>query len=244
MKTRGFTLLELLLAMALTVLIAGAIGTTVYTAFHAKARAEAVVDSTRAQDAAVAQVTKDIEQALPENAVAQSVSTAVNSTSVATTTTLTLVGADTNGSALVGANNTLTFYATGESSRQAVQGGVRMITYSLATPNGATAPALVRQVTTNLLATNQVQTEPEVVCPNVAALTFKYYDGSTWYDSWDTANYYNALPVAIEVQFELAPAQLGQQGVVVDRVIPVPCGVAQSVVQAESTSASSTGSTQ
>ncbi|NLX95640.1 MAG: hypothetical protein GXY83_05640 [Rhodopirellula sp.] len=42
------------------------------------------------------------------------------------------------------------------------------------------------------------------IAPEVAAVAFRYSDGSTWYDSWDTAEAEN-LPLAVEISLSLRP---------------------------------------
>jgi prepilin-type N-terminal cleavage/methylation domain-containing protein len=242
MRRRGFTLLELLLAMALVVVIAGVMATALFTAFKAKARAEATIGATREQDTALATLAQDVATALPSDtstaSTAATGTTGSTDTSGTASTPLALIGGLTDGSAWVATATDLTFYCPETETQDGALGGVRMVEYSFEQVTGETGQSLVRRVSNNLLAPQPVTPDPEVLVRNVLSLAFRYYDGTTWYDVWDNADHTNALPVAVELTMELAPREPGLPSVQVDRVLPVPCGVAQTVLDA---AASSTG---
>ena len=63
---------------------------------------------------------------------------------------------------------------------------------------------LVRQVTTNLLAPKEMEPEEQVLCRNVISLNFRYYDGDGWVDEWDSTADANSLPLAVEVDLQIA----------------------------------------
>lgn len=46
----------------------------------------------------------------------------------------------------------------------------------------------------------------EILAPEVVAIHFAYYDGTSWYDTWDSGAM-SGLPLAVEIQIELAAPQ-------------------------------------
>jgi hypothetical protein len=63
---------------------------------------------------------------------------------------------------------------------------------------------LVRQLTTNLLAPKEVDPEEQVLCRDVTALNLRYYDGDSWLEDWDSTADANSLPLAVEIDIEVA----------------------------------------
>lgn len=47
----------------------------------------------------------------------------------------------------------------------------------------------------------------KILAPEVASISFYYYDGTTWLPSWDSGSL-GALPKAVEVILELAPPEV------------------------------------
>jgi hypothetical protein len=86
-------------------------------------------------------------------------------------------------------------------------GGVRRVELLLRPPqNGAPADAggvLVRRVVRNLLAPTEPIPEEEIVCRGVTAFSLRYFDGLQWYAEWDSTQYGDTLPMAVEVAIEL-----------------------------------------
>jgi hypothetical protein len=68
---------------------------------------------------------------------------------------------------------------------------------------------LFRSVTRNLLPVMQDQTEEQFLMAGVQAITFQYYDGSAWKDTWDSTQpdsatgLSNNLPCAIRMDLQL-----------------------------------------
>lgn len=65
---------------------------------------------------------------------------------------------------------------------------------------------LVRSVTRNLLASTEEDPAEETLLSGVASLTFRYYDGEQWQDSWD-ANARAEMPQAIVMLVEYLPTE-------------------------------------
>ena len=59
-------------------------------------------------------------------------------------------------------------------------------------------------MTTNLLAPREVEPEEQVLCRNVISLNLRYFDGDGWVDAWDSTADANSLPLAVEIDIEIA----------------------------------------
>lgn len=57
---------------------------------------------------------------------------------------------------------------------------------------------------------DSVNQELEPIAPEVELMEFAYFDGSDWYDSWDSAEQ-GSLPKAVEIRLYLRPKQSGSQ---------------------------------
>jgi hypothetical protein len=87
---------------------------------------------------------------------------------------------------------------------------------------------LFRSVSRNLLPSLQDQPVQQPLLSGVQNLTFLYYDGMQWRDSWDSTvadtrtGLTNTLPQAIKVQITLAGQQTGRFAVApVELVVPI-----------------------
>jgi prepilin-type N-terminal cleavage/methylation domain-containing protein len=207
-RRTGFTLLELLIGMAMAVLIAAVLTECMFTAFHAQAAITRSVDANRTIDWAMHRLTADLGDTVP----AQS------------GTGKTLAGP------FQGNNQSLTFYACGQEPGGSiepgadVQGNVRMIQFSVQQGPGNSGMELIRQVTTNLLSTAQVTPMTQVLCDHVQSFTISYFDGTNWDTSWDSTQTQpaNDLPMAVQLVLvrTSAPGTRPQQE---DCIVPLAC---------------------
>jgi hypothetical protein len=88
--------------------------------------------------------------------------------------------------------------------------------------------SLVREVTTNLLSPTKLDPVEERLCGNVTSLTFSYYDGSSWYDDWDSTQHDNTLPVAVQMTLVFQPPEGSDASIETTRLIPLACAVVAS----------------
>lgn len=199
-RTRGFTLLELLLALAMTVVIAGTLAASLYIAFRANSSAHAAVDAGRVAGAINHILADDLATALPPNGV---------------------LAAE-----FIGEKNTLSFYAAG-AQKSAVPSDIQRVEYELV-PAATALNDLVRRVDTNLLAQVTPELDDEVICRDVAVFELRYFDGLAWSDRWDSTENEDRLPTAIEVSLELKPQRPGGREIMSVQILRIPCGVAAS----------------
>ena len=238
-------MLELLLALALTVMVAAAMAAALYTAFRARARAEAVVMRTRAQDAAIAELAGDLACAVPPSTQPTSLVPTFEGTDTdlqfycTGAGPLNMAGTDSGSAAgQMGSPGGLPRHVqTGlpGSAPAIVQGGIRFVELTVDQAEGSDEGVFTRRVTNNLLRPNPPDPTPEVICRHVLQLRFRYFDGESWYDTWDSTQQQNVLPVAVEALLVLAPSEPGGPPVTVDRMLPVPCGVSIDVLNQSST---------
>jgi prepilin-type N-terminal cleavage/methylation domain-containing protein len=197
MKRHGFTLLELLLALAISLVVAAALAASLYTAFRAKNSAMASVEMTRATDLAADSFVRDIANCPPPSGVLRGI--------------------------FNGVSDDVSFYTTGPEPRAVVQGDIKGVEYALVQEASGPGQMLVRRVTTNLLATVQSTPADEIICHDVTGLAFHYFDGTDWQDSWDSTQNNNVLPYAVKFELELAPRPGSDEPRHTVRVIPLSC---------------------
>jgi type II secretory pathway pseudopilin PulG len=245
-RETAFTLLELLVAMVLMVSVASCLYTALYTGFHAHRGALLAVEPTSQALNAIELLKQDILGVLPPDS---------NGLAGA------FLGTNSTGFKGVDADSlefyTTHIYADGES----VSGGLGKIgllldedTETNSTSRGNyTCYRLVRQVTTNLLAPKEVEPEEQILCRDVTSLNLRYYDGDDWVDEWDSTEDANSLPLAVEIDIEVA--YFGRNGRIVRdgmkepekrRLIQsfaIPCKTAEETSSATTTGGSTGGTT-
>jgi len=101
----------------------------------------------------------------------------------------------------------LDFYtSTGTISDKAPWGDVQEVFYELKAPSDRNQQGmdLMRCLNRNLLATTTQTPETQRLMGNVQTLEFDCYDGMQWRNTWDTSNGDTNLPVAVRVRIKLA----------------------------------------
>jgi prepilin-type N-terminal cleavage/methylation domain-containing protein len=219
-RARAFTLLELLVALAMAAIIAGSLYASLRSGFRARAQAEAQVEPVRTAELATALLRADFESARPADGTLSGPFVGQDLTGdqglAADSVSFFTLGNPTDplaaAAATAGAPADMSGVGLTPTTGEARQVEIAITSYP--GPGGAAEPCLVRRVNTNLLA--QVTAEPyeEVLCRGVRSLNVRYYDGLTWQDSWDSTTLDNAIPVAVEVTLELDRSTEGQQRII------------------------------
>ena len=183
---QGFTLLEMLVALAIMGVLATSLCMSLHIAFRARRSAEAALAPANALTLALDFVRRHIESALPPTGVLAGA----------------FVGEDkADGSTGIN-SDTLTFF-TNVGDATGAQSDIRKVQLALVESDDGASRALALLVTTNLLATETPEPTQEILCRQVAGLSLRYFDGSDWYDSWDSTTRDTALPLAVEVTLKL-----------------------------------------
>jgi type II secretion system protein J len=181
----AFTLLELIIAIAISAIVLISINTLFFGAMHLRDQASEAADLLLPSDRAISIMKKDLLAIVPVGVLAGPMGT--DATGIGTTTSPLLE----------------VYTASGVVTADVPWGDVQKIDYSLQTPathNGGSGKELIRGVTRNLLASSPVAPEPQTLLENVQNLQFSYYDGTNWNDTWSTT--LSNIPVAIKVSID------------------------------------------
>jgi general secretion pathway protein J len=213
-QSRGFTLLELILAMTITCMLGMTLYATLRTAFRAQTSATDSVEALRSAQIAFQLMGRDISSALPPTGILAGPFYGIPLGS----------GSDLS--------DTVEFYAiTGGVSDDADPtraDGMRRIDLTLDNgPDGTRC--LMRRVQRNLTAMEEFPPDQEILCRNVASFTCRYFDGMSWQDSWDSTAENDTLPLAVELTLELAPTGRNPRGYRLTRTFMLPCSVASNL---------------
>ncbi len=240
----AFTLLELIVAMSLMVVVSSCLYTALYTGFRAYRSAQAAVDPTSAAINVIELLKQDIRGVLPPGG----------------TLAGAFIGTDSGGLKGVDADS-LEFYTTHvyvddaqldgrTTTNTPLVGGIGKVALLLEEDSEKKDGTylLLRQVTTDLLAPKQMEPEEQVLCSNVASLNFRYFDGSNWVDEWDSTADANSLPLAVEVDIQVAhkdkySRELQKRRLVQSFAIPCKSETTESDTTGTSTSGTSTSKT-
>jgi prepilin-type N-terminal cleavage/methylation domain-containing protein len=220
---RGFTLLELIVAMGIMVLVATTLVATITSAFTLKRSAENAVEATRGTEVVGDIFVSEVANALQPSAYSVDTTVSVNTATAAGITADTEIPWYLNGP-FTGEANVVSFYTSGTEARGAIQGDVRYIEFGLSQQKDGNN-ALVRRQRVNLLSLPEEQQEnglvEEVLIQNVEAVEFQYYDGSAWQPTWDTTTNENRLPYAVSMEIRIAPKTEGGPSQTMRRVAAI-----------------------
>ena len=212
---RGFTLIEILMAMAACGVILAAIYGVFSKAIHLRDRATERVRTVRLQARALTVLRNDLRNGLVSGgklaATLQGSRTAQNSSFPGYLRFTTTTGADTEIATLTTNTARIT---TGSFANELQEVSYYIVTDPAAEMVGK-AGQLVRTVERNLLATLPETPPEEPLLSGVSAMEVEFYDGQSWKDSWEVTTEDQTLPQAVRVRLllaseegEIAPAPL------------------------------------
>ncbi len=184
----GFTLIEAILALAISSIVLVTIGFVFSSALRMREHAEAELDHSIPIEHAMDLIRRDLKNVVPPGGP--------------------LEGPLESGSAEGGVDAGMgvqIYTTTGLMSPDAPWSEIQKITYSLQAPNESTNKGkdLIRTITRNLLPTSAQDEYEQFVMSGVDSLNFSYYDGTNWNDTWDGSAATN-LPTAVRVSLQLA----------------------------------------
>ncbi|MHC4220865.1 MAG: type II secretion system protein GspJ [Planctomycetota bacterium] len=208
----AFTLLELLVAMALMNVLAATLYASLYIGFKARRNSNEAIEPVRAAQIAFEQIKKDILSALPATGV--------------------LAGEflGTDGPSDIGGDSLLFYCSSHTPTEEERACDIREVELTLTTDEEfieSDKYVLVRRITTNLLSPRTIEPAEEILCRNVVSLNFRYFDGFEWLDEWDSTANRDALPEAVEVTLEIEkPIDNQEQNPVYQLTssFTIPCG--------------------
>src|SRR5262245_61522301 len=225
----AFTLMEIMLALAVSAIVLAGIGGVFYSAVRLRERTMAMIDESTPLQQAFNFIRHDLQGALPPGGG-----------------NLPLSG-DFKLSALgsgLGQNFRIEFFTTsGTVNDNTTWSDIQFISYELRdstarTKNG-NGKELVRTSNRNVLATAMQDPQEQPLLSNVQSLELSCFDGMNWRDSWDTSLGDTNLPYAVRVRIQLAGDSNARAQEPFEIVVPV---VSQSRTNVPATT--STGGTQ
>jgi type II secretion system protein J len=233
-KASAFTLLEVLVATMLIAILAGSLYASLSIAFKARRSAMEAVAPTRKVGLTMELLSQDLRSAMVPNG--------------------RMAGAffgsdDQDGHGRD--SDSLEFFCTPPSPepKEGV-GDIKKINIQCEPSEDGASQVLVRLITTNLLTTQDVTPQREVLCRGVFAFNLRYFNGTDWLDTWDSTTVGNLLPRAIEVTLQLAnepPNDTNVGGYLTSQVFVFPCSVITTgtitITSSSSRTSGSTGST-
>jgi type II secretion system protein J len=195
----AFTLLEMILAVAVAAIVLVAVNAAFYTALHLQASTEAAVDEATPMDQALSVIRQDLTCVVPPtNGTSKVLSGDFKAGQVASPGLSTPAAIEMH-------------TATGALNSDPTQpwGDIQRVTYELMPPTDRSLPGmdLVRSVTRNLLSATTPNVENQWLLGGVQSLRFSCFDGTQWLDTWDTTDPSTGntnLPVAVRVQVQMA----------------------------------------
>jgi prepilin-type N-terminal cleavage/methylation domain-containing protein len=188
---RGFTLIEMMLAIGVLALILVMLASSFSTIAHSKVHAEGRLIVDREGRALLWQLTKELRNAVQTPYTASNVALFGN-------------GRMGNGSPI----DTITMSTFSGGHRRAITALIpeTIVTYNL-TPNPDQQGwyMLQRSQQSGLL-TNTVAQQTTVLADNILSLHFRYFDGQKWGESWDSSAQPRGtqLPIAVAIQIQMA----------------------------------------
>ena len=210
-RSGGFTLLELIAASAIMAAIALTLYSAMRVGFRARDRVLAAVGPARAGEVAIDLVRRDLESALPPTGLISEAfiggpgpdlpeSSAVQFYTmgrppVAMTTPAPRSDLGMRSAGTQGDDPTAGYCA------QRVELTLRP------PPSGGGLPVLVRRVWRNVLSPTEEEPEEEILCRDVTAFHVRYFDGTQWLDDWDSTQFGDTVPMALEVMLEVIRPQ-------------------------------------
>jgi type II secretion system protein J len=180
----AFTLLEVLIAIAVFAIVLAAINSVFYGALRLRNHTLAAMDEAAPIDQAFATIRRDLANIVPPNKTNYPLQTTVlNQTQFGQVTP--------------------EFYtATGQIDGMVPFGDVQKICYGLV-PGADGSRDLVRLVSRNFYATTTETPAQQWLMGGVQNIAFHYFDGTQWAETWDTTTQSN-LPAAIKVDLSLS----------------------------------------
>ncbi len=188
----GFTLIEILLAVAIFGLVLVAIHSVFHVALRLRNRTVQSIEADIPLQQTLAILRRDLAGIVPPGGTFGG---AVESNPSTESTLLT-------GAPLVQFHT-----AVGTLSDEAPWADIQRVAYSLAAPTNSTSEGmdLVRSVTRNLLPVSVDTIESQRLMGGIESVIFQFHDGTAWQATWDSTNEVILMPRAIMARIQRMP---------------------------------------
>jgi general secretion pathway protein J len=186
-RPAGFTLIEILLAVAIFGLVLVAIHSVFHVALRLRNRTVQSIEADIPLQQTLAILRRDLAGIVPPGGTFGG---AVES------------NPSTDSTLLTGAPLVQFHTATGNLSDEAPWADIQRVAYSLVAPTNTTSEGmdLVRSVTRNLLPVAVDTIDSQRLMGGIESMTFQFHDGTAWQATWDSTNEVILLPRAIMAQ--------------------------------------------
>ncbi len=193
----AFTLIELMVALAVSAVILVIINSILFGAIHLREKTAEAVTQTLPVDRAVAIMKQDLLGILPANTKSSNSLVRLMGTDAVVTGLAQPLGVE--------------IYCVGQISDEVPWGDIQKVDYWLQPPTNRTdvpGKDLIRGVTRNLLSATPIQPEQQqVLLSGVQNLQFSFFDGTNWNDTWSTT--LTNIPIAIKTSISFASDKAG-----------------------------------
>jgi type II secretion system protein J len=196
---KAFTLIEMLLAVAICAIVLVAINGVFATAVRLRDKTSQAVEDSLPVNRALDMMVRDLKGTVgPGGYLAGDFRCGAQA-----------MGATMGLSGEAGSAGLDFYTSTGALSDKAPWGDIQEVFYELKAPNDRNQAGmeLVRCVNRNLLATTTSTPEIQSLLSHVQTVQFDCFDGMQWRDTWDTSSGDTNLPVAVRIRIQLAAKQ-------------------------------------
>jgi len=189
----AFTLMEVMLALAISAVVLAGIGGVFYSAVRLRERTLAMLDESTPLQQAFNFIRHDLQGALPPGG---------GNLPLSGDFKLQALGSG------LGQNYHIEFFTTSGAVNDNVNwSDIQFISYELRDSSDRTkyniGKELVRSLNRNVLATAMQDPQEQPLLGNVQSLEFSCFDGVNWRDSWDTSMGDTNTPYAVRVRIQL-----------------------------------------
>ena len=186
-KQRGFTLIEMVLAVGVMAIVIVAINAVFFSAVRLRTRTADQLDAAAPVEQAVTMLRRDLQSAMAPGGILAGDFKAggVNEPNLNQPAALEI------------------FTTTGALHDNEPWADIQKVTYELL-PAAGGGKELFRSVTRNLLNTVSPTVDDQWLLSDVQDFQVSCYDGTQWLDTWDTTAGNTNLPVAVRIRIQLA----------------------------------------
>ncbi len=193
----AFTLMELLLAVAVFSIVLASINTVFFTAFRLRTKTVEAVERSLPVHQAVSLIKRDLEGIVIPG---------TNQILGPLTTNPLSSSGSSSGATMESAGDVQFFTTTGSIDNQSPWAEVQRVSYVLQFPTNTTSAGrdLFRVVSRNMLPINTADEEVQFLLGGVENIYYEFYDGTAWSPSWDSESAETKLPTGVKITLELA----------------------------------------
>ncbi|MGN6385833.1 MAG: type II secretion system protein GspJ [Verrucomicrobiota bacterium] len=186
-QRKAFTLIEVLLAVAIFAIVLGAINTVFYSALKLRNKTSELLDKSVPTEQAIKIIKRDLANLVPPSGP-------LTGQLQSTPTT----------NAIAGVNGPIFYCASGSIDEINPWPDVQKVAFTLVqSTNRFEGYDLVRVVDRNVLAPTPSQPVSQKLMGGVDQIAFQFFDGSQWQNTWDSTLQTPSLPKAIKMQIQL-----------------------------------------